>query len=345
MKPKLLILELWGLGDLAIGTPFIQAATQQYEVTLLAKPFARELQPRFWPGVNVISFDAPWTVFRHKYHVWRWPLRDMARLRRELAGQAFAAGVSARPDPRDHFWLKLIGVPRRLGYPRTGSQCLLTDSLERPGVAAHRYEYWRRLGQQLGIHVPAREAQPVTVRPPQGCLIVHSGARLPARVWPLANFQKLVHRLRAAGWPVKLMADANQAERWQQAGETPVIPRTIASLCDELQTGDVFIGNDSGPGHVAAILGLPTFTLFGPSMPEWFVTIHPQAEFVEGPACPFRPCADYCHFNEPRCLTGLGVETVWNRLLPFLDKRVSGNVPQPTSGPGMIHLNNGTLTR
>src|SRR6266702_5486214 len=61
VKPKLLVVELWGMGDLVIATPFLQAASQRFSVTLLAKPYARDLQARFWPEVKVIQFTAPWT--------------------------------------------------------------------------------------------------------------------------------------------------------------------------------------------------------------------------------------------------------------------------------------------
>ncbi len=102
MKPKLLVVELWGVGDLAIATPFLRAAAERFEITLLAKPHASALQPRFWPGVRVIPFVAPWTVFHAKYHFWRWPWRAMFSLRRTLRTENFEAGVSARWEPRDH---------------------------------------------------------------------------------------------------------------------------------------------------------------------------------------------------------------------------------------------------
>ena len=49
LKPKLIVVELWGLGDLVIATPFLQAASEKYAVTLLAKPFAKDMRVRFWP--------------------------------------------------------------------------------------------------------------------------------------------------------------------------------------------------------------------------------------------------------------------------------------------------------
>ena len=84
MKPRLLVLELWGLGDLVIATPFLRAAANKFAVTLLAKPFALEMRPRLWPEVEVIPFTAPWTAFafRDKYNLLRWPWREMLRLRR-----------------------------------------------------------------------------------------------------------------------------------------------------------------------------------------------------------------------------------------------------------------------
>ena len=42
-KPTLLVIELWGMGDLVIATPFLQAASRKYAVTLLAKPYALDL--------------------------------------------------------------------------------------------------------------------------------------------------------------------------------------------------------------------------------------------------------------------------------------------------------------
>ena len=321
MKPKLLIIELWGVGDLVIATPFLRAAADRFAVTLIAKPFASDLQVRFWPGVEVLPFDAPWTVFRNKYHVWRWPLGRMERLRQELAERRFDVGVSARWDPRDHLVLKLAEVRRRLGFPRAGSRNWLTDPLARPEPAAHRYEYWRILARELGMDLPARERFPVGPRGRRGQVIVHSGARLPARIWPLENYRRLLARIRGSGWEVKLLADDSQTAWWRKVGEQPVVPRSVSDLCVALEDGDVFVGNCSGPGHLAAILGLPTFTLFGASLPEWFLPLHPQAEYLEGPACPFRPCSDYCRFDEPRCLTGLQEEWAWQRIRSFLERR------------------------
>jgi heptosyltransferase-2 len=322
MKPRLLVLELWGLGDLAIATPFLQAAVEKYKITLLARPFAAELQPHFWPEVEVVPFTAPWTAFHGKYQLWRWPWRELMRLRREFQARPFDFAVSARWDPRDHLALKWSGARERLGFPRLKSSRYLTQSLARPAPLAHRYESWRVAGTALGLNLPPREKVFLDgrLRPP--VVLVHSGARLPLRVWPLDNFREIIRRLREQKFTVQIACDADQVAAWQAFGENPACPRSVTELMALLQTAGVFMGNDSGPGHLAATCGLPTFTLFGPQLHEWFAPLHPAGEVMEGKACPYKPCSDYCRFAEPFCLRGITVADAWPRLEAFVRKNL-----------------------
>lgn len=317
------MLELWGLGDLAIATPFLQAAAENFAVTLLAKPFALELQPRLWPTVEVLPFSAPWTAFTKKYQLWRWPWAQLQPLHRQLHERAFAYGVSGRWDPRDHLLLRLAGVKERLGFPRLGSQRLLTRPLARPNPLAHRSEFWRVAGTELGLTVPGREQIVVPARPAQTTVLLHTGARLAARIWPLEHFQRLARRLREElKLTVKVACDADQLAWWQQRGEPVVCPANVAELCDGIDTAGVFIGNCSGPGHLAGIAGVPTFTLYGPSMHEWFLPMHPAAEFFEGKACPYKPCSDYCRYATPYCLANVTPDEVWPQIKVFIARHL-----------------------
>lgn len=321
MKPKLLIVELWGLGDLAIATPFLCAAAGKFEVTLLAKPFARELQKRLWPDVRVETFTAPWTAFKNKYHLWRWPLLEISRLRQRLALARFDFGLSARWDPRDHLLLKTFGAQNRLGFPRLGSGIFLTRPLARTQPEAHRYESWCVLARELGLALPPREKIPTPAACHGGTILIHSGAAQPVRVWPLKNYQKLATRLRRKNFRVQIACDPDQREAWRRSGETAVAtPGNVTELLALVDRADAFIGNDSGPGHLAAMCGVPTFTLFGPQLPEWFAPLHPASEWMEGRACPYKPCSDYCRFATPFCLWNLGEEEVFGRVEVFLAK-------------------------
>jgi heptosyltransferase III len=47
-------------------------------------------------------------------------------------------------------------------------------------------------------------------------------------------------------------------------------------LLGELLECERFIGNDSGPGHLAAAVGVATFTLFGPTDPAVWGPVGPR---------------------------------------------------------------------
>ena len=94
----------------------------------------------------------------------------------------------------------------------------------------------------------------------------------------------------------------------------------LEDLLQTLTTADRFIGNDSGPGHLAALLGVPTFSIFGAQLPEYFHPLHPQAAWIEGAPCPYKPCNDYCHFPEPHCILSLTTDETWTRLSAWLDQ-------------------------
>jgi ADP-heptose:LPS heptosyltransferase len=326
VKPKLIVAELWGLGDLVIATPFLQAASKRYTVTVLAKPYARDLQSRFWPEVRVIPFVAPWTAFKHKYQLLNWPWEEILRLRREVAAERFDFGLSARWDPRDHFLLWVARVKTRLGFPRMGSQLFLSTPLARPDPAAHRYEQWRVMAKALGFDLPAREALALANRRADGEVLVHTGAGQPVRVWPLDRFRQLVARLRSENYRVHVACDPDQREWWLEAGEAAVAtPRTVTELFALVDRAGVFIGNDSGPGHLAAFCGVPTFTLFGAQLPEWFAPLHPASEWLEGKACPYKPCSDYCRFPVPVCLWNVNEEEAFSHIERFILR----HIPQP----------------
>jgi ADP-heptose:LPS heptosyltransferase len=199
VKPKLLVVELWGLGDLVIATPFLQAASERFAVTLLAKPYAQELQPRFWKGVTVVPFVAPWTAFRHKYQLFRWPWQEIIQLRKKLRRERFDIGVSARWDPRNDMLLTMVGAKKRLGFPRLGSQILLSCPLQRPERRAHRYENWRVMASALGFELPTRDKVVVSKPRPDGEILVHTGAAQPVRVWSLPGFSPSLNTFGSSG--------------------------------------------------------------------------------------------------------------------------------------------------
>lgn len=297
-RPRLLVVELWGLGDLALALPFLRTALGHARVTLLARPHAAPLLRRFCPGIELLPFAAPWTAFRRKYDLRHWPWTEIGALVSGLRSRRFDAAVSARHDPRDHALLALSGAALRAGFPARGSRLFLTDGLAAP-AAPHRARHWEALATHFSWEVPTFLPSPRRGRR----VIIHTGAGQPVRRWPHERFEAIARRLRDAGWQVTLLDDSL---------------RDLDALLEQLAAADRFIGNDSGPGHLAALLGVPTFTVFGPQLPELFAPQHPQAAWIDGTACAYKPCFDSCRFGSPHCLLELDVETVWPRIAAWL---------------------------
>ena len=60
------------------------------------------------------------------------------------------------------------------------------------------------------------------------------------------------------------------------------------------------------------------FGLILAQLPELFAPQHPQSAWIEGAACPHKPCFDHCRFAAPHCLLDLSVETVAPRVAAWL---------------------------
>lgn len=313
VKPALLVAELRGMGDLAILMPFLQAAVKRYDVTLLAVPNAAGLVRRFAPEVELVPCVAPWALFSGGWNLPRWPWRRLLGVLQVLRARHFAAAVSVWPLASDHLFLRLVHPQKLISYGQRGAGWLLDCNL-RAEEHTHRPEAWRRIARELGL--PALPSAQPRLRPASPRrIILHSGASQRLRVWPLERYAALLPELRARGWSPVMLCDAWQIPVWQNLGEsTARQPQDMDDLVETIASGAAFLGNDSGPGHLAALCGVPTFTLFGPQVPELFAPGHPQAGWMEGGPCPYKPCFDRCRFAEPHCLTSITAAAVWPQL-------------------------------
>lgn len=88
------------------------------------------------------------------------------------------------------------------------------------------------------------------------------------------------------------------------AGQTTL--REMASLFKHCT---LFVGNDSGPMHVAAAAGISVVGLFGPGEYERFKPWGVNHEVIHvGLLC--NPCSENCKFHEPYCIKGITVNQV-----------------------------------
>jgi heptosyltransferase-2 len=151
-----------------------------------------------------------------------------------------------------------------------------------------------------------------------GAILIHSGAAQEVRVWPIERYSELAKKLRASGRDIRIACDTSQVSDWQRLNETPLAPNDVDALFQLLDQTSAFIGNDSGPGHVAALCGVPTFTIFGPQLSASFSPIHPAAEWIDGKPCIYKPCFDSCHYPAPYCILNISEAEVISRVEAFL---------------------------
>jgi ADP-heptose:LPS heptosyltransferase len=146
----------------------------------------------------------------------------------------------------------------------------------KPWPAAHAAaEQILRSVQSRGVGV----ARPAT---PSG-VIVHPGSGSPAKNWPADQFLELIARIRAGGETVRVLMGEVEDDRWPKnliarfgVAATIVRPQGYVELLNELLPARAFIGNDSGPAHLAGILGVPSLVLFGPTSPARWKPLGPH---------------------------------------------------------------------
>lgn len=145
------------------------------------------------------------------------------------------------------------------------------------------------------------------------------------KLWPERYWIELAQLIGAAGFVVKLPWGNNdeltRAQRIAaQCEQAEVLPRlNLNQVTTELAGAKGIVAVDTGLGHVAAALGVPTVSLYGPTDPEKTGTVgdnqqHLAARFECAP-CLQRQC-QYRGKSEvtPACFATIKPVDVWARL-------------------------------
>lgn len=115
--------------------------------------------------------------------------------------------------------------------------------------------------------------------------ILHIGARDAARRWPVERFAECIAYLNSKGITAILVGGPDDKERNDaclnrvQSKRNLNLAGTIdlleyAALCERAK---LFLGNESGPVHIASAQGTPVIALFGPGVKNVF---YPRGEHV-----------------------------------------------------------------
>ncbi len=273
------------VGDTIMATPV-------YRAVRAARPDAK-----LWlvcrPGIDELLTGAPWPdglIVGDARHTAG--LFGIARAVRERGTEALLLLPNSF---RSALLARLTKAPVRIGYRRGGRRVLLTEAVtpprQRPIPAV---EYYARLAQAaLGLVQPGAidrrielfvtsqeqaEADRLLDGVPRPFALLCPGANRADKRWPAERFAAVADALQArhglavvaTGAPGEagVVADVARLARNQV---TNLVDRgvTLSSLKGVAGQADVMITNDTGPRHIAAALGTPVVSLFGPTDVRW----------------------------------------------------------------------------
>lgn len=328
---KILIIEIWGIGDVCIMSGILRDLRLAFpgsSISLLSKPHAELILGHSGLIDNFIKISLPWTNFNGKYRFWAWDWEGILKVITHLRREKFDLCFDARGDFRNNLLAFIIGAKRRVGFAWTGGRYLLTDAVEFDYQKRQRILAWSALLNRIGVKAgppkpclrPSgkllKEAEKIlelhAVRDEDLLVGIHPGAGARIRCWPMDRFAKVAESIRD-NYKAKIIVFIGPDEY-----ESDIVirgPFIKLKLPLDLFTAtasmlDLFICNDGGPMHIADALGIQVVAIFGPGSIDWFgpYSKNSKALFRKDVAC--RPCFDNCRQNAPFCLNEISVDDV-----------------------------------
>ena len=282
LRRNVLIFHAGALGDFVLTWPLVMALGRLHPqsriimVTHASKGSLAELAlhveshdvEQGWHGLFTAEADLP--------------ERPARMLDSTHAIYTFMAGENAFAKRAPEAQLVALRPTPPADYPKHATQHLLEQLALLPAVKSAVEQMLRSVNLR-GIG---------TGRSHDGDVIVHPGSGSREKCWPVERFVKVVERLRRKKKDVRVLVGEVENERFapeqiaalEKAAGAPVRrPATYVELFNELRTASLFIGNDSGPSHLAGAMGLPTVALFGPTDPNVWKPMGPKVRVLHRP--------------------------------------------------------------
>ena len=173
-------------------------------------------------------------------------------------------------------WLMLVsGAKYRAGFAHHRYSFIYTHKIPTAqailGVTRPVHTAEHLASAMFWLGVPPAEiprAKLIARNPPDRSpyVVMHPFASAPGKAWPVQRFVSVAARLQAQGLQPVILAgpsdDSAPFASYQVLKNAPL--RDVKNV---MSGAALFIGNDSGPAHIAAAFGVPVVVLFGPSNP------------------------------------------------------------------------------
>lgn len=291
---NIVVIRPFKLGDALIIFPLLVRMREKYtntHITLIADPVVLPLAKAWAIVEEAYPYDKDWEKLFDRINVRKSRLRDLLQ-RTDLL-------ICWMNDPEDIFKQNLLkaGVKDTIIPPVVPAQ---NKGLPVASPEDDKLHLVERLAKTLGLTPikPELIVLPLTgihhqFRTNSPPIAIHPGGSTEHKCWPAASFAALVDALLQRHIPVLLLggsADTQLLKTIQDQLKTSLRPGMLTILknapllevADRLKECGGYVGNDSGITHVAALLRIPTLSLFGPTNIDWWRPLGPTAEVIQG---------------------------------------------------------------
>ncbi len=121
---------------------------------------------------------------------------------------------------------------------------------------------------------------------------IHPGSGAIEKCWPISRFAEVIKRLWEQSHPVLLLSGPADTERVNDLlkhlafSPTPEMFKMLTcapllEVAQHLLQCKCYLGNDSGITHLAAMLGVPTIAIFGPTDPKIWRPVGPFVKVIQ----------------------------------------------------------------
>lgn len=253
----------------------------------------------------------------------------------------------------------LGGARYRVGYVKDGRGFLLTGKVYPPrqngrAVPCPMVDWYLRLAEAVGcspepprLELGITEAERLLGERIWSDLGLRSDGRVvalnggsatsPARLWPAEYFAQLARQIvDQLDHDVLVLCgpDERDLARWivAQSGSSRVFsladqPLGLAAPKACLSRCRLLVSTDSGPRHIAAALGKPVITLFGPTLVEWVENPTVEAIHVRLDLDCIGCSQRHCPLGHHRCMRQLSVPTVFSHVASVLGRQAAALSP------------------
>ena len=202
-------------------------------------------------------------------------------------------GLVPAPEPLTHSVEKTMAAFRWLGLQRT---------TEAPPL---RYEVHAREAEKIGAAMRHRPY-----------VVIHPGALMATKRWEPGRFAQVAQALQADGFTIALTGGPGEEQVVADAGRTVpgasiLLGLTIPELAELIRGARLYIGNDSGPMHLASAVGTPIVVPWGSSSSKAWRPWSVPNRVIQNPfEC--NPCPGYhCLVAEtPLCIESVTADQV-----------------------------------